>query len=390
MNGFTLFYKRLFNEWKFQYGVIKSIADWTILLYIILPTIAISVGIYRSWWIEIPNWVEPIPVELLLLIGYIFTWFGNVRTFVEEADKVFLIKRKELFLSMKKWSFFYSTFLQTFSLVLCLCILLPFFVVHFNLKAETIIVFYIYLVNVKLLLMYGKLQLRRIKQKYVKLLSSFFTFVVGSWVTQAVILLLSHYDGFLYFIVWIFGAIGIYFSIKRIFQINNFDDELMLEQQEKLKYVQLIYQFSYSVEKTNPVIRTRPFLFRKSRQLFKKRTPSNAFIELFFKVFLRNATYFLSYLQMIGVTISALIVSPNLWLSGFFFAAFLLITNTYLETCWMKITASHPLFEKYKEHPGFYEGKRKAISSLFLLAILITVVFSSTGIYYLNQVERLL
>jgi ABC-2 type transport system permease protein len=85
-----------------------------------------------------------------------------------------------------------------------------------------------------------------------------------------------------------------------------------------------------------------------------------------------------------------MVVSPTIWLTGLFFVAFLFIVYWYLDACWVKITASHPLVEKYKEHPGYYEGKKKAVNSLYLLAVVITVVFSSTGIYYLSQVDWIL
>lgn len=390
MNGSSLFFTRQIREWRFQYGVIKSVADWTILLYIILPSIAIGIGIYRSWWLEVPHWILSIPVELLFLVGYIFAWFGNYRTFVEEADKVLLIKNKPLFLRMKVWSFLSTVITQGVIFTLQLCLLIPFFVTHYELKLETIFVYFFYLVQVKILLMYGKVQLRKIKQKYLRLLFLFLIFVIGSWITQLVIWMITKYALFLLFVVWIPGFLGLYLSIKKLLRLSSFDEELMIEREEKLRYVGLIYQFSYSIEKTTPVIRKNPILFRRSKRLFKKRTASHAFIELFLKVFLRNYSYVFSYIQLIGVTISAMVVSPTIWLVGLFFIAFLFIIRWYLDACWVKITASHPLVEKYKEHPGYYEGKKKAVNSLFLLAVVIAVVFSSTGIYYLSQVDWIL
>lgn len=387
MNGITLFYTRLLREWKFQYGVIKSVADWTILLYIILPSVAIGIGIYRSWWIEVPNWILPIPVELVFLIGYVFAWIGNYRTFVAEADKVFLIKNKPLYLRMKLWSYFSTVITQTLSLLLLLCVLLPFLVVHYELKLTHILVYFFYLLHTKILLMYGKQQLRRMKQKYIRFLFLFCVFVIGSWITQLVIWAVANHSLVLLCISWVPGMVGVYLSTRKLLKLSSFDEELMIEREEKLRYVGLIYQFSYSVEKTTPVIRKNPLLFRHSKRLFKKRTTSHAFIELFLKVFLRNYSYVFSYFQIIGVTISAMIVSPTIWLVGLFFVAFLFILRWYLDACWIKITASHPLVGKYKEHPGYYEGKRKAMNSLFLLGIVIAVVFSSTGIYYLSQVD---
>jgi ABC-2 type transport system permease protein len=270
MNGVSLFFTRQIREWKFQYGVIKSVADWTILLYIILPSLAIGIGIYRSWWIEVPSWILSIPVEWLFLVGYVFAWFGNYRTFVEEADKVFLIKNKSLFLRMKVWSFVSTVFTQLVFIILQLCVLLPFFVTYYELNFETIFVYFFYLIHMKILLMYGKGELRKIKQKYLRLFFLLLVFVLGSWISQLVIWMITDYALYFLFIVWIPGFIGLYLSIKKLLRLSNFDEELMIEREEKLRYVGLIHQFSYSVEKTTPVIRKNPILFRHSKRLFKK------------------------------------------------------------------------------------------------------------------------
>ncbi|WP_428912587.1 ABC transporter permease [Niallia sp. Krafla_26] len=78
----------------------------------------------------------------------------------------------------------------------------------------------------------------------------------------------------------------------------------------------LIFTFSPELEKIHVSIRTKPFLFRHSKQIFKKRTVVNGFIELFIKAFLRDHSYIAGYFQIISVTIMATIVIPPLWLKG--------------------------------------------------------------------------
>jgi len=96
MKNRTLFLQRLLKAWKFQYGVLKSIFDWTIILYLVVPAVIIFSFIYRSWWIEMQPWIEDIPLFLLFFGLYTLSWFGNIRTYIEEADTIFLLKHFSL------------------------------------------------------------------------------------------------------------------------------------------------------------------------------------------------------------------------------------------------------------------------------------------------------
>lgn len=90
MNSHSLFFRRLTEEVKFQYGELRSILDWTIIVYLLLPSLVIFSFIYRSWWLAQPEWIADLPLFFFLFYtGYLAAWVGNYRTFILEADKAF-------------------------------------------------------------------------------------------------------------------------------------------------------------------------------------------------------------------------------------------------------------------------------------------------------------
>ncbi|MEM5599461.1 ABC transporter permease [Niallia circulans] len=61
MNSRKLFFSRLISNWHYQWKVLRSIADWTVIVYILVPLGVFCGVIYRSWWLEIPVWIHKIP-----------------------------------------------------------------------------------------------------------------------------------------------------------------------------------------------------------------------------------------------------------------------------------------------------------------------------------------
>ena len=130
----------------------RIIADWTIIIYLMIPVAVVFLAIYRSWWLETPDWAVEIPLVVYFLPGYLLSWQGNCRFFTEEADMVFLIKRKSLFQKMKLWGFFYSLLAQAVFLILFIILLLPFLRGHFQLSGSSIAGFFLLLLALKYVL----------------------------------------------------------------------------------------------------------------------------------------------------------------------------------------------------------------------------------------------
>ncbi|WP_181444614.1 ABC transporter permease [Bacillus sp. 03113] len=372
---------RLIRGWKFQYSVIRSIADWTVILYIVIPGAVIGAFIYHSWWQTEPKWIENIPFSVILLIVYVLSWNGNFRTFVQDADRVFLIKNKSMYIGLKRRGFFYSISYQFISILLIYILLLPFLVKQYSFTLEKSLLFLIWFFSIKLLILYLKIKLRQISRKLRRIGIGILLFITISWFTQFMFYMNTKGCSWIILLFGIcFLSTAIYLSTSML-RKNYLDIELETEQNEKLKYVHLILHFSTDVEKTIHTTRTKPFLFRKSTNLFKNRSPRNGLIELFIKIFIRNSSYYAIYIQMVMVTSGALIFIPPIWIKAIIFVSFLIMMNVWLSLLWGKVIDSHPLSKRYKEELFFIEARKRTIFILFCLSLIIIGLALSFSIF---------
>lgn len=382
MSSFKVFLPRLIQNLKYQWRTFGLVADWSIVVYLLIPLALIGLFIYRSWWLETPDWAVSIPLFLFFLLGYLFSWQGNYRIFSEEADKVFLIKKHDLFFNFKKWSFAYSLLYQAFITVVVLFLLLPFFVSHFNLSAAHITSFFLFLLAMKYLLIYTKYYLRLIQMKILRILADYLVFSVYSsfaatmyilWMDDWIILMNVISIGI------IIVSVALYYRLIK--KPSSFQSLLAIDREQKLKTAGMIYHFSFEIEKTPVIKRRKPWLFRNSRVIFQKRSPVSGFLELFIKVFLRNKTYLLSYLRMLLLTAVAIILAPPVWVKLLIFVGFVVTVNVWVEAVWDKTVRQHPLMKKYCELDGFFKAKSIMINSMVILSIFLLTVSTSGGWY---------
>lgn len=376
MRSSELFIKRLLKSWLYQYKVFKSIADWTVMLYIIVPALTIFAFVYRSWWTDIPHWFENVPFFLLFFLLYFVSWNGNIRTYVEDADKVFLIKKFPLFLGMKKWGYGYSLLYQAVITIGAITVLLPFLLNYYHFEWKQISTLLIYFITLKTGLMLVKYQLEKIETRFKKIACSVFLFIIMSWLSQIIYYLWKNGAWLPIFLTSaLVMIVSIYLSLRAIKKLGSSDHEIDMEQKRKTGNIQLIFAMAPEIEKPVVSKRTKPLFFRHSRRLFKKRSQTNGFIELFTKVFLRNYSYVSGYLIMINVTTFAIVLLPPIWIKVTIFSGFLFMMYSWLSIIWDKIMRTNPIMKKYLEHPDIFTAKRKVIMVLYIIAILLLLVY---------------
>jgi len=388
MNSRKIFITRLISGWKFQYKVIKTIADWTVMLYLIIPANIIFIMMYRSWWQETPSWIVFMPLSFLFFLIFLLSWNGNIRTYVQEADKVFLVKNKRIFLGMKRWGYAYSLFVQFIHIGVAIFIFLPFLRNHYLLDWKQIILLLFYFISLKKTILLVKFHLGKIERKFVKLIVSSLVFIIILGFCQWIFILWGK-GAFLS--IYIFGVImliaSILLSLMELNKISSIDHEIALSREEKMKSIDLIFSLSLEIEK--PVIskRTKPLLYRRSKRIFKKRTQINGVAELFIKIFIRNFSYVGSYFQIISVTGAAMMIIPPLWIKTVIFSGFLIMMYSWLSLIWDKITTSNPLSKKYSDMPFYFSARKRTIIALFFFAIVILFVFIGCGFFLYSYFE---
>ncbi len=369
MTGFSLFIGRLKMNWKFQWRIFRMIADWTVMIYIIIPAAVIFFVIYRSWWLEAPEWADALPLSLFFILGYIWSWMGNVRFFSEDGDRLFLIRKKQLMHSVYRWGFVYSAMFHACLAGLFLLLLLPFLLVHFQLSGQASAGIFLFWLAMKYLLLYLKFHLRRITRKIRRFFAGFLVFCTTAAVSILFYVLWANDElAFLYG----FSAAIIVFSVGLYTRLLDktflFEHFRAIDREQKLRAVGFIYQFSLQTEKISVIKRTRPWLFPRSGAIFRKRTPVNGFKELFLKLFLRNKLYLSSYMRMLFFTAAAIIIVPPLWAKILIFVVFIFMAAGWFESVWDKTFLKHPVAGKYCKGNDYFIARRQMINRMVLFS----------------------
>ncbi|WP_462409892.1 ABC transporter permease [Neobacillus sp. Marseille-QA0830] len=386
MKGKDVFFRRLVKGWRYQYHVIKSVADWTVMLYILIPAAAFFAIIYRSWWSELPTWFHDIPLILIFSIFYLISWAGTIRTYVEEADKVFLIKKNNLIWKLKKYGYYYSIIFQSLTVVIAIFILLPFLLHHYHMRWPEIAAWAGFFILLKTCFMFIKYFLRKTFFRIMQIIVGVVSFIVFSWISQWIFLVIETGNVLPVLIgCGIFLAVLVYSSLRQLRFNSSIDLLIDMEQERKTSLIQLFFAAAPEMEKPVVIKRSKPLLFRKSKRIFKKRTPINGFMELFIKAFIRNKSYIRNYQTLISVTTIAMVRIPPIWIKALIFFGFLFMMHSWLSMVWIKVFSSYPLMKKYNDSDYYFSAKTTGTGVMYYIAItlvmvLVTLVLGITSV----------
>lgn len=387
MNSLQLLFHRIGENWHYKYKIIKTVIDWTVLVYIVIPAVAITAFIYRSWWIEAPAWIESVPFPLLFAVYFFLLWGGYFKTYVREADSIFLRKNEGLMLRMKRLGILLSYMTEIFSAALLGLLISPIWINHYGLNVKQLTLFFGLWVSLKWFIMAvnGKLNV------HIKGWRSLIRSIPV--VTGAAVLWWASYNAFLsgslipiFFIIILNTIFSMLLIKKRFTTLHTFDQDLSIDEKDKNKYTEMILGLSMDMEKLpkpRPV-RKSPRLYSKSNRIFTKRTQRNGFLELFIKVVTRDTQYIRGYLQVLGVTAAAIVFMPPLWikitvaLSGYIF---LMI---WTGSVWHKLIGTPPFTKKYSGEEGYVKGKN-LVTMVLSIPFIIMCGFNIWMIHFIRS-----
>lgn len=142
-------FRRLFDYYKYQFKVLHAVIDWTVALYIVLPAIAFVIYQYIDLmngrgllyeWSEVAEW------RWLYAVCGLIMFTGSIRTFLMEADKVFLLQKKEIIYQLKRYALLYSFLVTMAKWLLLFFIVFPLIShsVHITFAESTALLCYLF------------------------------------------------------------------------------------------------------------------------------------------------------------------------------------------------------------------------------------------------------
>ncbi|WP_175989968.1 ABC transporter permease [Bacillus sp. Marseille-Q1617] len=336
MRASTLFRRRLAAEWNYQWGVMKSVLDWTIVVYLVIPVLIAAPFLYADMWEHSElYWSGRLPFHVLFVLILFVTASGNFRTYLMEADLLYLLQQKDLLYPFKRYSFLYSVVDSVIRVLAAGVIAMPLFAGIYGLQVSEVYPLMAAVLAVRLLFM----TVKKFTSKGTVKLAAFVLLAAAAAV------LVTNGGSFAAGVIGLSMAAAVIFH--HLWQMPRTDrwfmKEIEIEGRERVRYIKLILTYSMEVEKEPENQKSRPLhVFRDSQRLFKgRRSKEDGLLELLVKGFLRR-NYLTLYIQVFLLTMSAVIILP-IWLKWIVFAGFAFFIQSWLKSLFRKMLDS-PFF----------------------------------------------
>lgn len=370
LNSFKLVLNRVLAEWKYQFGVWRTVIDWTVALYIVIPGGLLGLWEYWHWWTVPPAWLSPIPLSVWLTVCYIFAWSGSMRIFVEEADQLFLVQYRKWMSNIARLSLGYCVGRSAVSCLGLVLLLSPWLMLRYGLTLEQIFLLYLFILVLKTLLGIVKQLLVLRMSGWVRKIALFGLFAVGgnifSWAIPFLLPRTALFTGIIVFCT----AVTLALLRLRLRLRWTFFADLSAALADKYKWAGLLLRAAGAGSKNGRPSRRRPLLFRRSKLLFRVRTPANALTEICLKAVARNTEHLQYYAGLISLALLILVTLPVKWRIIIWLS--LAVTVNFFVSLYWRETVNSPFVRMYKLTPeDNILASRKAIFWLGLPGLLL-------------------
>lgn len=283
-----MFVKRLYRSYQFNFKLIKSITDWTVLLYLVVPSLIIGFFLYRDIAGNFQVFeLQPIPLSLLFFGLSFFLVKPSLRLFIYDADLLFYKQQERKIHHIKLWGYSYSFLLYNFVLVILLLLASPFILFPF-----WEVLFALNIISVLHIC---------IQYRYQK------------WFTKWPLLLIVHTLIVLSLILPLWGfsvlLVVVHLRLLNIVLSNRYwTIETRWEYEAFYSWMKRIYQFSLEMRYYMPTKTKQPLILLAKKKVLSTHRIDN----LIYKTLLRKLNYLKSPVQLVVISIILLIVLP-LW-----------------------------------------------------------------------------
>lgn len=291
-----------------QYGVVRSVVDLAVLLYIVIPALLIfGRGSYSLWQEELPGWLVQLPYAVIPVLLFIVIYSGGgLMTYQEAADVMFLRQSRKWRRGIIYRGILTSLLTQWLILGPSVLVLLPVLLRVYSLDGIEIMLLFFMGAAVKAVAMLGSNIIGILTAGWRRALLGLLVvaglgavFITGAFMLRqsslaALILSLA----FLVIAAWL---VLIRMRIK-----GKFEAEIRMEEFEKTRLTGMV--LSGAVSRPEKV-RARPWLFRRSNPVLQSRHPEDKVAVATMKSFFRGRELVL-YTQFTVLGIVSVIVPP--------------------------------------------------------------------------------
>ncbi|PHF03545.1 ABC transporter permease [Bacillus wiedmannii] len=330
------FYKRLRHELRRKWKSIRSITDWTVALYIIIPALIFMGIYYRSLWIEELSMGETVYFGLGLFAFYVITYSRGVRSFFEQADSLFLISYPAHMQKLIQYGMTYTFIRIAITNVIVVVTMLPVLMKSIGVTKIQVVLFWLFFTVFRFLL---------------SLLTRFIHVRVGKrwllWIIKNVIFSISlTFFGLSLFLIYtnpVYSILSIGLAVFLIIGLrkeklnykNCFFKEVEKEKEESMRWTSGIMQVGGHTAKPSSSNK-KPWMFPRSKKFLGKKKESRI-VESFLKEFFRTSSARIFYIQIVCISTVSIIMSPR-WIAAIILAFALVGISRYARDYWNEFT----------------------------------------------------
>ncbi|PEU95563.1 ABC transporter permease [Bacillus anthracis] len=330
------FYKRLRHELGRKWKSIRSITDWTVALYIIIPAFIFMGIYYRSLWTEELSMGETVYFGLGLLAFYVITYGRGVRSFFEQADSLFLISYPAHMQKLIQYGMTYTFIRIAITNVVVVVVMLPVLLKSIGVTKVQVVLFWLFFTVFRFML---------------SLLTRCIHVRVGKrwllWVIKNVIfsISLSFFGVSLFFIYknpfYSILCIGLAVFLiivlikEKLNYKNSFFKEIEKEKEESMRWTSGIMQVGGHAAKPSSSNK-KPWMFPRSKKFLGKKI-DDRIVESFLKEFFRTSSARIFSIQIVCISTVSIIMSPK-WIAAIILAFALFAISRYARDYWNEFT----------------------------------------------------
>lgn len=366
MNGRTLFVRRLFDYYRYQFKVLHAVIDWTVALYLVCRLLLEK----KNQYIDLMNgrgllyeWSEVAEWRWLYAVCVLIMFTGSIRTFLMEADKVFLLQKKEIIYQLKRYALLYSFLVTLAKWLLLFFVVFPLIrhSVHITFAESALLICYLFGLHMFFLSSkQDRIRKPRPISRWIGDISARAILFAGS----AILIVLTewHLLALLGILFLLFSAVR---SLKKTATFTAFEAEVTEEKKRRLALAGLVMMMSQEagMPKVKDRMRRKPLLYRNSKRIFKRRTICTGYKELFFKVMLRNGEYMREMYMLLSAFTILIFVSP-IWLKVIALLVYTGVCRYILTLIFDKVMDAPFLIGTDMESDEYYRARKSCINTL--------------------------
>lgn len=303
--------------------LLASIVDWTVALYIVIPGAIIGFFLYKDFATHVQTlWVAQVPLTIWIVLLFFATRMPTIRTYLQRADRLFLIQDSGQMIQLKQAGFTWSLTKHLCRMIICLALLAPIFI---HVHHLTILDFFMYLLLLFTASFGNALVHLRIQSKWLQ-----FCMSVVVWLAGIALFLYVPTVGtaLICTILVIFSLM--YYQRHYVLDIKHFEQLMELDQVEFYKWQSAIFNMAPELRsQLAPKTKKPRLLWKNSQRMFSR---SDYFVEEFVcKSILRNSQYRWGYLRFLLTGLGLILAVPT-WTKFVLLALLFVAIRTYMQS----------------------------------------------------------